>query len=65
MNNDDLIVAAPTMNYTPICDGTSPPGMLKAWEAMRKRVVVFVLDVRESQAEFAADATSRMTGAVG
>jgi acetolactate synthase-1/2/3 large subunit len=65
MNNADLIVA--TLKAAGIARGFGVPSgnVLPLMEAMRKGGVEFVLTAHEGSAGFAADVTSRMTGAPG
>jgi acetolactate synthase-1/2/3 large subunit len=65
MNNADLIVA--TLKANGIARGFGIPSgnVLALMEAMRKGGVEFVLTAHEGSAGFAADVSSRMTGAPG
>ena len=65
MNNADLIVA--TLKAAGVARGFGIPSgnVLPLMEAMRKGGVDFVLTAHEGSAGFAADVTSRMTGAPG
>jgi thiamine pyrophosphate-dependent acetolactate synthase large subunit-like protein len=65
MNNADLIIATLKANGVTRGFGIPSGNVLPLMEAMRQGGVEFVLTAHEGSAGFAADVTSRMTGAPG